>query len=1257
MKKFKSAVVLALTTMLVATGIPFGGFATHASAAELSYKSDIYSDATLNSYKQYETVWTDKTHVKGDVKITVYFDKQNATQTRDVIFYVINWNGERIGTEGDISIITDYIKAGPAIESGNRAAVIVADFGGNPNSSAGTIEKSLALLRADLVGSKKLTVWKDPSASTKSVTTVAVHSGYVYFLPSGYRVERDILYFESDKHGALGTLDRVMKAWNEYIAGKKKIYYAYHTGTTACKCGHAADAECIAGAPQIDQNGKVVPHSEQLAPTVSRVEDCRKQDGSPMSYQNRLDIIYPSGAKTKTPVYSMAATHSPRTNNVGNTESRAHLVGFTFSGYTTAVFDYVYVPMARDDHYFYIAPYGTHGQNAAKSSRAAMRCIRYYAEEFGYSSELIGVAGISKGTPAAAVLSTVNNKDVKENSTFTVTVGGKKVVNDDLYFEGDVIDEKGNVLQATVQPYLTYEQGYDGTYRSTDREISSEVMVAYCAAGDGINWVYKDANPTIQLGGKRADGTTTTHVPMVLSCGQSDQYGCWDHWDNIQERFKEYATNPFLNISMEDQGHTYPFTIDPLRNYDRYLAYLNFFHRYLKPDDYNPAAAWIFPVDGEEEVSVNAGVEVKFTAAMDVESVKNNVKVVNAKTGEAVSGTWTATDLDTRFLFTHTGLEAGCEYRIEIAKTTKDNKGTAFAEAVTKTFKTEGSVALRPFADTYVSAAEPDAVFGEQSTMIAGNKGDAQKIAFASFSAKALRNASNVTLHLVASKKQSVKIYAIDGYKVNEKTLCYSNMPNIEEKAVLLGTYSLDEGENEIKMYELAEIAKHSNVTLVLTGAGSGTLEGSFATREDAHALQMTLVAETVGEGEAIADTYVSSANPDQVFGKADVLKLENVGGVENIMFVSYLQSCINKATSIDLVIPTGGDEQKVSVYLLDGYAVDEETLCYSNMPDFEATGTLVGEYTIGADAKLDVTKLAELVKQSRFTLVFRTEKIIAHAYSLDFEEYATGDILASYNSANSTEPNNNNVYSTKYLFREGGAIPSFKVADSPDGSGLKVATCTATQTYNRMRFYNTLSRAELTEADVGRRFNISICVRAGEEAKLSYGMMNGNGDYASKFYTAAGSKTVTLKKDEWQEISYDVTLTADMVKQQIGLFTVQLGTKGAQYYFDDFKVSELDETGAVLPTPVLTVASLENDSKTSIKLDAEGVVVEIPEDEPDETEPEETLPDETEPDETDPDEPDTPKSTSAGLIAGIVAAGVAAVGAIVAIVLKKKKK
>ena len=1257
MKFTQSAIALILTVLLLVASLPIGVFATEVKADKLSYTSELYSDATLNGYKQYETMWTDNTYVKGQAKLTVYFDTKNATTKRDVIFYVINWNGERIGTDSDVSIVTDNIKAEAAVESGNRAAVIVVDYGGNPNACANVVELSLAKLRTDLVSGGKLTVWKDPSAAQKTTTTVSVHASYVYFLPAGYRIARDIPFWESNKHSSLGTLDSVMNAWNKEIAGIKMVYYAYHSGdTSTCTYDHASASgvECIAGAPQIDANGNVVAHSGQKAPTVTRAEDCRKSNGEPLNYTCRLDIIYPSGENVaETPVYTMAATQSPRTTNVGTTEGRTHLVGFTFCGYTAVVFDHAYIPMARTDHYGYINRYGTNAQNAAKVARAAIRCVRYYANEFGYSDELIGVAGLSKGTPTAGVLSTVNNKDVTEKDSYTVTVGGKTVKNTDLYFEGDVIAADGTVTKATVQPYMTYKQGYDGTYSSTDAEISSEVTVAYCAAGDGINWTYQSGNPSIQLGGKREDGTITTHVPMVLSCGLSDQYGCWDHWDGIQARFEEYATNPFLNISMEDQGHTYPFGIDPFRGYDRYAAYFNFFHRYLKPDAYAPSTAWIGTGDGLEDVSVNGELEVKFTSSMDAESVKNNATVINVTTGKAVEGEWTANDVNTLFTFTHAGLDAGCEYRINIPEGVKDDQGIAMTEAVSNTFKTEGDVAVRPIADTYVSAAEPNAVFGTEKTLVAGGKNDSAKLAFATFSAEQIRSASSMTLRLIASKAQKVLIYAIDGYQVDEDTLCYANMPSLADKAVLVGEYSLAAGENEIKMSELAGTVKYSYVTLVIAGTGKSASEVSFASHEETKATQITLVAKTAGEGEAIADTYVSSTYPNSVFGNADVLKLDSVGGAENIVFATYLQSSINKATSVHLSVPDCGvGQQKVSVYLLDGYTVDEATLCYANMPDFKTEGTLVGEYTVSAGSKIDMSDLAELVKQARFTLVFLAETVDAYFYGLDFETNAAGDILPAYNSSTSPETQNNNCYSTTYLFRKGGAVGDFVVVSDPVDSGNKAAASTANQNYNRMKFYNTLTNSEMTSADIGRKFHIVIRAMSTSDASLSCGMMNGYGTtYSSSFYTPAGSETAKLMANEWQEIVYEVTIDEEMVKNQIGMFTVQLGTKGAKYFFDDFKVVELDASGASVP--LLQFASSEDGSAAHIKLEAEGVVTDIPEDDPDETDPSETNPSDTDP--VDDEKPTPIANWLIPVLVGVVV--IAIIGAVVAVVLNKKKK
>ena len=1237
MRRFLS--VLLAVLMLVAA-LPLGALAAGEGKA-LSYESELYGDASLSAYKQHEMTWSDPVYVKGQAKLTVYFDKANATEVRDVILYVINWNGERIGKESDLSIVTDLVKASAAVESGHRAAVIVVDYGGNENARAGVIENSLAILRTELLSGGTLKLGS---------TALSVAPGYVYALPAGYRIERDILYFESDKHASLGTLDRVMKAWNDNIAGKKNIYYAYHA-ESGCSCGGGAD--CVAGAPMTDASGKVIPHAAQKAPEVTRVEDCRRPDGSPMDYNCRLDIIYPSGAKEKTPVYAVAATQSPRADNIGHTPGRASLVGFTFSGYTTAMFDYVYIPMARDDHYGYIASYGTHTHNAAKSSRAAIRCIRYFARELGYSEELIGVAGISKGSPATALLSVVNNKTVSEQNAYTVTVGGKSVSNKNLYFEGDVIDEKGNVLEATVQPYLTYEQGYDGEYRAGQTEISSEVTVAYAAAGGGAKQLYDTSNPTVQLGAKRSDGSVVTHVPMVLSCGYHDEYGCWDYWDDIQARFAKYAINPYLDFSMEDRGHEYPNGIDPIRDFDRYAAYMAFFHRYLKPNDYTPATAWILPVNGAREVSVNEDIEIKFTAAMDVESVNGNVKLVDVRTGKAVEGEWTASAVNTLFTFTHGGLEAGREYRIEIGGV-KDENGVALAETVTKTFFTEAGKALRPVADATTSAAQPDAALGKDKTLALGNKGTNEKMALMTFESVGLRDAGSILLRLWASKPMTVGIYLIDNYSVNEATLTYATAP--VDRAVLIKEVSLEAGDNAVELFELAEAVKGESFTLMLRGTGKSTVEMTLAAREDAVGKKLTLIYDAPEAGAPVADTYVSSALPDAVYGKETELRLSNADGASETVFLTYLESHIHKATKIELPVPAGVPNESASIYLLDGYAVDEDALCYNNMPDYEKEGVLLGTFELAAGATLDLSALSGLVKEARFTLVLVARETAAHRYSLDMSDYAVGGKLLAYNSANSTEADQQACYSEKYIFRKGGSMPDLKIANDPEDATNLVATCTSTQTYNRFKLYNTLSRGDFSEADAGRRLRVTFRVRANAAAKISYGMMAPLG---SSFFSSPASKSLSLKAETWTSVSYDVALSEVLIAANAGMFTVQLSTKGVQYFFDDFKIVELDGNGNEVVPPAVTLPAREDVTAEPVTLAAEGVEREEPEPLPEDT----ANPDlPKEPDETgepdDPQAPTEPDKPTRGFPLWIpIAAGALVLAALAAAILLRRKK
>lgn len=770
--------VLLLTFFLLVSSIPLGVFAAAVEENAMTTEAKNIYNAFKDNFVKSEVKSKDG-YIGIPVHLYIYTDGKEAEGARDVIFYVINHANERIGQEPDTSIIGSYIEEG--------YVVIVVDYLKDSRALSPNIEHSLAKLREYYMVNK----------TGFSGTKITVRKNYAYFLPAGYRLARDIVYWEQDIHASYGTMDYIVKVWNEYIAGKKKV------------------------------NG-------ELAKPAETIDDCTKPDGSPMDFRLRLDIIYPSQPKEETPVYAMAATQAEMHMHTCETTS-CQFVGFTFNGYTAVTFDYVYVPMARADHFGYIDPYGTHGYNAAKMARAAIRCIRYYGEKFGYNDELIGVAGISKGTPPPSFLSIIGNKDVPEINRYKSDPNGDR-------FEGDVLDANGNVIKTAEQPFLTYEGGYDGktAYYGKDAdkkgEISSEITVAYCAAGDGANWMY---------------GKTSTYdrVPMVLSCGKLDQYKCWDHWPKIVAHFEKNAVNPFLAMGMEEQGHVYPTGTDPVLGYDRYPQMLKFFDYYLKPERYTPSVVWMTPLDGADPVPVNTAIKVKFISPMKPETLADGI-VITDLNGKKLNGSWMPAEQNTLFTFVHDGLRSGQKYTITINSALLDEKGTAYTEPFAREFFTEGSQSFVPVADTYVSAKNPDEVYGKELKLVVGGNGNTEKLVFLSFETSALQSADKVCLRIpgLSGGEKKIGVYAIDGYTVDEDTLCYSNMPSFG--GTYLGEYTIGE---EGVLLDVEMLALLGKPTFTLVFRSNTASFNSFPSREQGGMERIVLMAgsrESFGEAQ-----------------------------------------------------------------------------------------------------------------------------------------------------------------------------------------------------------------------------------------------------------------------------------------------------------------------------------------------------------------------------------------------------------------------
>ena len=102
-------------------------------------------------------------------------------------------------------------------------------------------------------------------------------------------------------------------------------------------------------------------------------------------------------------------------------------------------------------------------------------------------------------------------------------------------------------------------------------------------------------------------------------------------------------------------------------------------------------------------------------------------------------------------------------------------------------------------ADTYVSAAYPETVFGEKNELRL-NGGKNEKIIFLTYSSDLVKAIPATALEISVNNDACVnaEIFLLDGYFVDEKTLNYNKMPDLENEAVSLGECIIEDGKNTI---------------------------------------------------------------------------------------------------------------------------------------------------------------------------------------------------------------------------------------------------------------------------------------------------------------------------------------------------------------------------------------------------------------------------------------------------------------------------
>lgn len=429
--------------------------------------------------------------------VSVYHKTGKTDLNTPVVFYVRGYVGEHeIATEPDEPILADLIDDG--------FIVILLDYLGNERAVAERVTWSVQHLRI-------------PDRLT-SFMTLPYAKMKVYALPAGYRMAHDILFYELDKDAYLGVKERILESFNNPEG-------AFRT-----------------------KRGAMVPKGHDHADSVY---ECVKPDGTPIDLTLKLDIMYPSKPKKEVPLVMVASSSGVRTGIVSayskKTTERPLDIGPMLRGNAVCIYDHSYIPMARSDHYGYYNPYSVAGLTGIDVHRTAVRCARYYAEDFGYSRDRVAVMGHSKAAQCANL--SHPHPELLAEST-----------NVDPACKGDVSKQyryEGNGR------YLNYRNG---------TPIASSVTVAYHSMGDGSY--------------RYAQYLTPENAPTFIACGKFDDEGKPVgpvYWDAEKAAYEQSGIDYFACF-MEDLGHSYPVGIDYRFGYDRFDAFMKFLSYYLEGD-------------------------------------------------------------------------------------------------------------------------------------------------------------------------------------------------------------------------------------------------------------------------------------------------------------------------------------------------------------------------------------------------------------------------------------------------------------------------------------------------------------------------------------------------------------------------------------------------------------------------------------------------------------------------------------------------
>ena len=213
---------------------------------------------------------------------------------------------------------------------------------------------------------------------------VTVDTKAVFCVPEGYTVTPDIPIWNIADHGAEGSLEKIVKTWNDYIV---KDY-------------------------------GVEP--------VTSVDQMYGKDGKPVDLNLYLDIVHPSGKASKNVPLLFNFSSADRRMSAFRPETGRNGIplGFLTTGYAFASADHCYNPLAKAHVWKYYEWYSLEDWNGLKSAQAYIRYLRTHLEEYNLDGR-IGTMGISKASYSSTRMADPHNASGSEHFLFNGVVNTK----------------------------------------------------------------------------------------------------------------------------------------------------------------------------------------------------------------------------------------------------------------------------------------------------------------------------------------------------------------------------------------------------------------------------------------------------------------------------------------------------------------------------------------------------------------------------------------------------------------------------------------------------------------------------------------------------------------------------------------------------------------------------------------------------------------------------------------------------------------